>query len=83
MWGLVPVGAGVAAAVPAGNVPDSSRLGRTSIARSGQKRSHSPQRMQSVASMIASCVRIRLALGQISTQMLQRLHHSSTHRMLT
>jgi len=39
--------------------------------------------MQSVASMIASWVRMRLSLGQISTQMLQRLHHSSTHRMLT
>src|ERR1035437_1035250 len=39
--------------------------------------------MQSVASMIASCVRRRLFFGQISTQMLQRLHHSSTQRMLT
>ena len=39
--------------------------------------------MQSVASMMASWVRTRLSFGQISTQMLQRLHHSSTHRMLT
>jgi len=39
--------------------------------------------MQSSTSMIASWVRTSESFGQISTQMLQRLHQSSTHRMLT
>jgi hypothetical protein len=39
--------------------------------------------MQSSASMIASWDSSRLSLGQISTQMLQRLHQASIHRMLT